>query len=286
MSAVELTKAHYSAPANPGGSRLLRVSGLVFLIGVLTVVYQLVADPESFPWGIFLANFMFLLGLSQFGVCFSAIMRLSRARWARPFYRVAEVMTLAFFPFAIMVFLLIFLFGQEQLFFWMTPAEGEPRSPWLNSQFLVIRNVVAQLVFYGITVAYFLMGLIPDVNGEQAGSGSSRRQAFYRWVLSLKAGRDEARLKANLYRWAPVVLISCAIANTIVAWDFGMMLVPHYHSSVYAMLFIHGNNFGGTAAVLLSGVLLMRVTGGREFFGIDQLRCMGMLVTGFALFWI
>jgi hypothetical protein len=52
------------------------------------------------------------------------------------------------------------------------------------------------------------------------------------------------------------------------------------------MLFIHGNNFGGAAAVLLSGVLLMRVADGREYFGIDQLRCMGMLFTAFALFWI
>jgi molybdopterin-containing oxidoreductase family membrane subunit len=181
---------------------------------------------------------------------------------------------------------LIFLFGKEQLLFWLPAEEGEHLSPWLNAQFLLIRNLAAQLVFYAIAFTYFLMGLMPDVTSEHTNTGSPLRRWFYRWVLSLKAGRDEARLKANMYLWAPVILICCVIANTFVAWDFGMMLVPHYHSSVYAMLFIHGSSFGGSAAVLLAGVLLMRVAGGREFFGVDQLRCMGILLTGFALFWI
>jgi len=269
-----------------GYSTILLVLGALFLTGAGSFAYLLTTAPDSIPWGFFTANFIFLLGISQFGVAFSAIMRICRTNWGRPFYRLGEVATLAFFPFAIILFLLIFAYGKEHLFYWLSPEPGEHLSPWLNADFLLLRNLIAQLTFYGLTVVYFLMGLLPDVTSESAQTGPAWRRSLYRWLWSLRQGRDDQRLKSNMFLYAPVVLVVAVITNTIISWDFGMMLFPHYHSTVFPMYFILGNMLAGTAAVLMLGALTCRMLGLEDFFGKFQLKSVGIVLTGFALLWL
>ena len=44
-------------------------------------------------WGVFIANFVFWIGISHAGIMISAILRLTQAEWRRPITRAAEVMT-------------------------------------------------------------------------------------------------------------------------------------------------------------------------------------------------
>ena len=231
------------------------VLGVLFLAGGGSFTYLLATAPDSIPWSFFVASYVFLLGVSQFGIAFCAIMRICRAKWARPFYRAGEIATLAFFPFAIILFLLIFAYGKEHLFFWLSPEPGEHLSPWLNADFLLIRNLVAQLLFYGLAIVYFLMGLLPDVTRESTESGPGWRRGLYRRLWSLRQRRDDRTMKSNTSFYAPLVLVVAVIANTFIAWDFGMMLFPHYHSSVFPMYFILGNMLAGTAAIVILGAV-------------------------------
>ena len=269
-----------------GYKTALLVLVVLFLASAGFFTYLLVNAPDSIPWSFFAANYVFLLGVSQFGIAFCAIMRVCRAKWSRPFYRTAELATLAFFPFAIILFLLIFAFGKEHLFFWLSPEPGEHLSPWLNADFLLIRNLIAQLLFYGLAVFYFLMGLLPDVTRESADSGPGWSRRFYRRLWSLRQGHDDRTLKSNTSFYAPIVLIIAVIANTLIAWDFGMMLFPHYHSSVFPMYFILGNMLAGTAGVLILGAVTSRTLGLENFFKTIQLKSIGIVITGFALLWI
>jgi molybdopterin-containing oxidoreductase family membrane subunit len=269
-----------------GYSTALLICGILFVAGAGTLAYLLYSAPASVPWAFLVANFVFVLGVSQFGVAFSAIMRICRTDWGRPFYRLGEIATLAFFPFAIILFLLIFTFGREHLFHWLSAGPEEHLSPWLNADFLLLRNLLAQLVFYGLTVVYFLMGLIPDVTSESAATGPGWRRGFYKWLWSLRQRRDVARLKTNMFLYSTAILIVAVIANTFIAWDFGMMLFPHYHSTVFPLFFILGNMIAGTAAILILGRVTSRTLGLESFFGKFQLKSVGITLTGFALLWL
>jgi molybdopterin-containing oxidoreductase family membrane subunit len=274
-------------PAERKGYRAsLLILGLIFLAGAGSFVYQLTTAPDSVPWSFLAASYVFLLGVSQFGIAFTAIMRICRAKWARPFYRLAEITTLAFLPFAFILFLIIFKYGREYLFFWLPADPDQHLSAWLNEDFLLLRNLVAQSVFYGLSLVYFLMGLTPDVTSDSAGDGGGLRGAFYRWLWAQKQRRDNARLKSNMYMLAPVMLVVAVIANTFIAWDFAMMLFPHYHSTVFPMYFILGNMLAGTASIVILGALTSRMLGLTAFFNTVQLKSMGIVITGFALFWI
>lgn len=285
MSAVP--QIAIGVPAGRKGYRTsLMVLAVVFAAGALNLVYLLATSPDSVPWSFLTVSFVYLLGLSQFGIAFTAIMRICRAKWARPFYRTGEIATLAYLPFAFILFLIIYAFGREHLFFWLSPQPGEHLSPWLNQEFLLIRNLLAQSAFYILSLVYFLMGLIPDATDDSAVVSEGLRGSFHRWLASQKSKRDIKRLKSSMYLFAPVLLVLAVIANTFIAWDFAMMLFPHYHSTVFPMYFILGNMLGGTAAIVILSALTSHTLGLTAFFKTFQLKSVGIVITGFALFWI
>ncbi len=213
-----------------------------------------------------IVSFLFLMGVSQAGIVFCAITRLTRAQWSKPYYRLAELSTLAFAPFAIVGFLLIYIYARDELFYWLNPSPEEHLSPWLNIHFLLIRNLFGLGLFYGLSIYYVLKGLRPDL------------------VDSGEKEADHRAVEDKLYLLSPLVLGAYIICNTFIAWDFGMMLIPHWHSTIFPILFWFGNMFAGTAALIIFPVLLGKREG--SYFGPDQVRMLGMLVTAFTLMWL
>ena len=90
----------------------------------------------------------------------------------------------------------------------------------------------------------------------------------------------------KLYVMSPFVILTFGLCSTLFAWDFGMMLIAHWHSTVFPIFFSFGNLFAATAALMFLVAVLGRseVTG--SLFGPDQIRCLGMLVTGFTVLWL
>ena len=111
----------------------------VFLIGVASFVYGLVSADTQPDFALFTVSFLFLLGVSQVGVVFTAMLRLVKADWGKPYYRIAELSTLAYFPFAILGLLFIIYFARNDLFYWLQASPEDHINPWLNLNWLLIR---------------------------------------------------------------------------------------------------------------------------------------------------
>ena len=274
-------------PPSLGGYRVaVRTFGAIFLAAAAWLTYMLVTDPAAVPWDFLVVNYIYLLGITQFGVCFVAIMRLSGAKWSRPYHRLGELMTMAYGPFAIIGFLVIFYFGRHELYYWIGDAGEVHRSPFQTESFLLWRNVIAQLVFYGLAKYHFLLGMIPDTQAGDSNKGSALQRMIYRPLESRRKKYDAATVERKLYYLAPVLLISAAVSQTFIAWDFGMMLVEHYHSTVYPMYFMVGNMYAGAAALFVMLVLLAGMIPMDSYFGVEQLRSMGIYLTAFALLFV
>ena len=273
---------------NSGFGRLLMISGVVFLLCLAGFVFALATGSDSLPWPYIVVNYVFFIGLSQYGIAFVAILRISNAKWSRSFYRVGEVLTLSFFPIAIIGFLCIYFFGKEALFaYWLHPVEGEHVSGWLNAPFLFWRNLIAQLVFYTAAFAYVMVGLMPEVTEQNSQQGPKWRQSLYKMLLARKAGKDTQAMKRDVYLYSPVILLLCALANTFIAWDFGMMLTSHYHSTVFPMYVMMGNMFAGTALIFLLFLLLSQFSDLGRFFDTHvQGKSTGIMLTAFSLLWL
>jgi molybdopterin-containing oxidoreductase family membrane subunit len=131
------------------------------------------------------------------------------------------------------------------------------------------------------------MSLLPDVTPEAAEQGPGWRRALYRWLLARREGKDMAALQEKVYRYAPWVILAYALPNTIIGWDFGMMLWPFYHSTVFTMYFMQGSLFAGTALVLLLFALLGCLIDVRGYLQpLVQVKNIGIMLTGFAMLWL
>jgi len=239
------------------------------VLGVTSPVYGSSNETTSLDFGLLIVSYLFLMGVSQAGVVFCAICRLVGAQWAKPYYRVAELSTMAFSPFAILGFLLIYYYARNDLFYWLSASPDAHLSPWLNSNWLLIRDLFGLLLFYGLSGIYVLKGLRPDLAG------------------ALNAGNiDHREVKRQLYLLSPLVLISFVVCNTFFAWDFAMMLIPHWHSTVFPIHFWFGNLFAGTAAMVAIPAVLGRFSATEFQFGPHQIRQLSMLISAFMLLWL
>lgn len=238
----------------------------LIVLGIASPVYGSGVESTQPEFSLLIVSFLFLMGVSQVGVVFCAIHRLAYAQWAKPYYRIAELSTLAFFPFAIIGFLLIFYFAGDDLFYWLSASPDAHLSPWLNSDWLLIRNLLGLLVFYGLSAIYVWKGLRPDLAGV--------------------SDVDHREVERQLYRLSPLVLISFVVCNTFFAWDFAMMLIPHWHTTVFPIQFWIGNVYAGMAALLAVPVVLDRFSATESHFGPRQIRGLSTMISGFMLLWL
>jgi len=240
----------------------------MFLVGAGSLVYGLTSTDAQPDFALLTVSFLFLLGISQAGVVFTAFLRLVESDWGKPWYRLAELSTLAYFPFAILGFLLIYIYGRDELFYWLNTNPEEHLNPWLNINWLLIRDLGALLFFYGLAIIYVRKSLRPDVaTGDEAAS------------INLD------QVEKEIYLFSPIMIIGFIICNTFLAWDFAMTIIPHWHSTIFPIHYWFGNVFAGSAAMIAIAVV-MRKTDGGSHFGPAQIRGLGMLVTGFTLLWL
>jgi hypothetical protein len=248
------------------GSITLGLLLAIFVGAAASLAYSLSDTDIEADFVLLTVSYLFLLGVSQVGVVFTAILRLVGADWGKPWYRIAELSTMAYFPFAILGFLLIFFYVRDDLFYWLQASPDAHISPWLNINWLLIRDLGGLLLFYGLAAVYTGKSLRPDMAGSDDNI-------------------DYDDVEKQLYLFSPIILIGFILSNTLIAWDFGMMLIPHWHSTVFPIHFWFGNVFAGTAA-MIAIVVAMRVADGGKHFGPYQIKSLGMLVTGFTLLWL
>jgi molybdopterin-containing oxidoreductase family membrane subunit len=263
------------------------VLAVVFVVTAAVTLATLTGDAGKGAWGVFMASAVYLLGLSQLGMVWAAILRICNTKWGRPLYRLGEVMTIASLPFAFAGLILVYGWGRDDLLGWIAEPDVWHRSPWLDERVLLWRHLISQTVFYAVAVWYFYMSLLPDVTPEAANEGPGWRRGLYRWLLARREGKDLAALQEKVYRYAPWVILAYALPNTIIGWDFGMMLWPFYHSTVFTMYFMMGSLFGGTALVLLLFALLGCLIDVRGYLQpLVQVKNIGIMLTGFAMLWL
>ena len=256
-----------SPSTTTGNANLL--AKLFAVIALTSPVYGASMDVTGPDYGLLIVSFLFLMGVSQVGVVFCAICRLVYAQWAKPFYRLAELSTMAFAPFAIIGFILIFMYEKE-LFYWLNSSvdlhlSGVTAS-WLTSDGLLYRNLYALLAFYGLSWFYVSKGIRQDQSNQEEG--------------------QQRKVERQLFLLSPWIIGAFVLCNTFIAWDFAMMIIPASHghqwvSTVFPIHFWFGSVFAGTAALIAFPALLGR--GNNSPFNERHIRQLSTLVTSFTL---
>lgn len=235
-------------------------------------------------WGIYIATFVFWVGISHAGTMISAVLRVFKADWRRPITRGAEAMT----AFALMMaglFPLIHL-GRVWKFYWMVPYPNN-RGMWPNFQSPLMWDMVAIITYLIGSGLYLYLAMIPDMATARDNTESWRYQLYRLLALGWRGTEVEwHKLHRALSIFSVVIIPVFLSVHSIVSWDFAVTLQPRWHSTIFAPFFVVGAVYSGLAALATILVLVrwgMRLQG---FLREEHFNALGKLVMVAGMTWL
>ncbi len=202
-------------------------------------------------WGIYIANFVFFIGISHVGALMSAILRLSGAEWRRPITRMAEAITVC--SLAVGAAMPLIDLGRPDrilnvLFY------GRMNSAILWDFASIFTYLTGSLFF-------LYLFLLPDLgflrdNAKRFGFGRFR-QFLYRklaWGWTGTDGQKQA-LHRSIFIMTILILPIAISVHTVVSWIFAMTLRVGWNSTIFGPYFVAGALFSGVASVLMAMAL-------------------------------
>ncbi|MBI4730676.1 MAG: polysulfide reductase NrfD, partial [Chloroflexi bacterium] len=131
-------------------------------------------------WGIFLVNTVFWIGISHAGTFVSALLRVFKAEYRRPFTRAAELMTtFGLVQAALSVFMHM---GRVWVSYWLFPYPNE-RGLWPNFHSPLSWDFLAINTYLLASTMYLFLPLIPDLAMARDRSTGWRKTSYR--ILSL-----------------------------------------------------------------------------------------------------
>jgi len=111
-------------------------------------------------WDMYIATFVFWIGMSHSGTLLSAILHIIHADWRKPIYRFAEAMT----TFSLMtagLFPIIHL-GRVWNMYWVLPYVSD-RGHWPNFRSPLVWDAFAISTYLSASMLFLFIGMIPDL---------------------------------------------------------------------------------------------------------------------------
>lgn len=253
----------------------------IAVIGFGTFVTQILGGASAEQaWQIFLVNFLFWTGVSQAGIIFSCILRITNARWARPLLRTSEGLS-AFLPISLILLFVVFA-GRDYILPYATEHYHHPKDIWLNMKFVFARNVIAFVILFILSYYYLYSSLRQDLGGVGA-----KLSGLAGWVASGWTGEDERkRIWKRLGTLAPAIIIFYAISFSFFAWDFMMSLNPNWYSTLFGPYYFMASFVAALGTTIIMSVFLRRRQGLDEYLIDNQYHDIGKMLQGFSLFWV
>ncbi|MGO9691137.1 MAG: NrfD/PsrC family molybdoenzyme membrane anchor subunit [Syntrophobacteraceae bacterium] len=263
--------------------------GAVVAWGLAAFTYQVMTDlsvtglDRPVMWGIYIANFVFWVGLSHSGTMVSAILRLSQANWRRPILRAAEAMTV--FSITVAGLFPVIHLGRNWVVYYFMPYPNQ-RGLWPNFRSPLLWDATAITTYIIGSSLFLYLGMLPDLAVVRDRTTGWKKKIFD--VLAM-GWRGTAR-EWVVFRHASILMAALIIpvavsVHSIVAWDFAVTVVPGWHSTIFPPYFVIGAITSGVAAVITLMVIIRRVFHLEEYLTPLHFDNMGKLLLVICLLW-
>lgn len=260
---------------------------LVFLIGawgwMIAEGLGLAGVNRPAYWGIFLVNTVFWIGISHAGTFISAILRVLKAEFRRPFTRAAELMT-AFG--LVQAGLSIFMhMGRVWLSYWLIPYPNQ-RQLWPNFHSPLTWDFLAITTYLLSSLMYLYLPLIPDLAMARDRSTGWRKALYRTLALGFRGTEGEwthLRTAMNIFAFAIIPVMFSV--HTIVSWDFAMATRPGWSSTIFGPYFVIGALHSGIAAVVVVLFFVRRMKHMDYFIRAEHFDGLGKLMLIVSMAW-
>ncbi len=236
------------------------------LIGVIALIYQILYGHsvtgmrDHVVWGLYIITFVFFLGLGYSGAILAAVLHLSRLQWAKPLHRFAVLFSLAGLIVG-PIFILLCIGRLDRLHYLF--IHGRIQSPITWDVLAIMTNLI-------FIATYLYISHIRDFARLRDSTVISipgwKRKLYTKLALSYQAKPEQIKLLNQAQNILAVTLIFTTIlADSLLAWLFGMSLRPGWHSTLFAPEFVLVAIYSGLALLLI----LMWIY--REQYGLQKI---------------
>ncbi len=221
-------------------------------------------------WAVLWHNSVFFTGLSVMGLFFVCVQYLAWAGWSSVIKRIPEAFG-AFLPYCGVALLLVFIFGQHDLFHWThhelydvnSPEYDkiiDGKSPYLNVPFFLSRMVIFISLWYLCWTRIRKFSLNEDLEGTN------------KWYD--KSGFVSA-----------VFIIIFAVSSSMVAWDWIMSIDTHWFSTMFGW-YVFASWWVTCLATITLICIILKENGYLKVMNDNHFHDLGKFVFAFTIFWM
>jgi hypothetical protein len=251
---------------------------VLFIIGLGAFVFGLFGQHPERAWQAYLINFLLFSAIAQGALAFSAIMRLTNARWSGPLTGLAESFA-AFFPLSFILFVLLFL-GRAYLFPWLH-EDLHGKEIWLNIPSLFTRDAAGLLILYGLGFIYLYYSMLLKCDPNQA---QGRIRAFLASRLSSSSHNPE-RAKKRMVIFAGWYAFMFVMVLSLIGYDLVMSMDPHWISTLFGAYNFVKSIYVGLGALIIIAALYYLKRGEASGLSESHFHDIGKLFFAFCLLW-
>jgi molybdopterin-containing oxidoreductase family membrane subunit len=234
-------------------------------------------------WGIFIASFIFWIGISHAGTFISAILRVFKAEFRLPITRAAEMMTSTSLLVAAS-FLGIHV-GRVWVSYWILPYPNQ-RGLWPNYHSPFLWDEMAIATYLVGSTLYLYLPLIPDLAMARDRLNGWRHRLYRAMSLGWRGTEKQWHNLNTAIKIFSVVIIPVMFSvHTIVSWDLAMTKSLGWRSSIFAPYFIVGAVFSGLSAAITVLIIARSSMKLQYFIREEHLSSLAKLVLVFSFVW-
>ncbi|PEQ13653.1 hydrogenase [Novosphingobium sp. PC22D] len=249
---------------------LLFAGALALLaLWVVAVAVLLVRGPgvwgNNIPvgWGFPIIGYVWWLGIGHAGTLISSMLLLLSRSWRNSLNRFAEAMTL--FAVVCAGLLPILHLGRPWYFYWMAPYPNT-MGVWPQFRSPLAWDFFAVVVYLVVSVAFWYVGIIPDLASARD-RATKRRWQFFFGLLALGwrgAGSHWLRWRQAYRLTAALAIPLVALVTASYALLFAGGPVHGWNSTIFPAYFLVGAVFSGFAVVGILAVVIRSLLGLRD----------------------
>lgn len=259
------------------------IFGALFGIGLFVFLAYSTNEQYSHDvWQIFLINFVFWTGLSQAGIVFSCILRLTKGRWGRPMLRISESIG-SFVPVSFILLIVLLFIGKDKILpYIQNPYPYAAKEIWLDPGFLIGRHLFGFGLLLLLSLYYLYYSLRQDLGGA-----GDKLSGICGWIAEGWKGDEERdEIWAKLIKLASAVVIIYALVFSFIGWDFMMSLDPHWFSTLFGPYYFMGSILAAVGMIIILSSYLRKHLSLRDYITDHQFFDAGKIMLGLSMFWV
>lgn len=230
---------------------------IAFLLGCIALgLYALYAQVryghgvtgmrDHVVWGLYIANFIFFIGIGYSGAVIGGLLHLLKVPWRRPVLRLAKLMTVVCTIIG-PVFILLCVGRLDRLHHLLFYPRLQSPITW---------DVVAIATYLVGGVLFLYLALIKDFAIYRDASflkiSAWKRKLYEVLSLGYKATPEQNRQISISTNLLALVMIPLAVViASVLSWIFGMTLRPGWHSTIFGPYFVLGAIYSGAGVLII-----------------------------------